>query len=656
MSEDTNLNPTDLNETKDPVETPETPTEQPVSGATETQALPETPEVPAPEPEFDWDAIDERRDDYEKGERQALEEQYEQTLTTIEENQLINGIVVAITDTDVVLNIGFKSDGLVSASEFRDVPELKIGDQVEVFVEKREDAKGHLILSRKNAKLMRAWENIMDAYRTDKIITGRIINKTKGGLIVDVFGMETFLPGSQIDVKPISDYDSFLGKQMEFKVVKVNEAIRNAVVSHKALIESDLEEQRMAIISQLEKGQVLEGTIKNITDFGAFIDLGGVDGLLYITDISWARVNHPSEVLSVNQKINVVVLDFDNEKKRISLGKKQLEPHPWQQLDEAIQVGSVVKGKVVNVEDYGAFIEVQQGVEGLIHVSEVSWSNHPINAREFFTPNQEVEAKIVSIDREERKMSLSLKQLTPDPWEKVEERYPIGSRQAGMVRNITNYGVFVELDEYIGGMVHVSDLSWLKRYNHPNEFIKPGEKLEVVVMEIDKDARKVSLSHKHLEEDPWDAFENVFPIGSTHEATVIKREDKGAVIQLPYGLEAFVPNRHLKRADGSFIEAEQTAMFNIIEFDRADKRIIASHFRFLSDQEAEVKEGERKEKQRDTRGVKEAMSRLNKGSEKSTLGDLGVLEDLKKQMVKEEKAAADRLKSEESPSPEEETE
>lgn len=647
MTDDKNLNPTDPREeptTEDTAQNHETNSTEPVSRTPENTPITSESNAAAEPAEFDWDAIDDNRDSYNVSERTQLENLYEQTLTTIEENEIINGTVVGITDTDVVLNIGFKSDGLVSLSEFRDLPDIKIGDEVEVFVEKREDSKGHLVLSRKNAKLMRAWENIMDAHNNDKVVTGRIVNKTKGGLIVDVFGLETFLPGSQIDVKPVSDYDSYLGKQMEFKVVKVNQAIRNAVVSHKALIESDLEEQRMAIISQLEKGQVLEGTIKNITDFGAFIDLGGVDGLLYITDISWGRVNHPSEVLHVNQKLNVVVLDFDNEKKRISLGKKQLEPHPWQQLDESVQAGSVVRGKVVNVEDYGAFVEVQPGVEGLIHVSEVSWSNHPINAREFFSPGQEVEAKIVSIDREERKMSLSLKQLNDDPWMKVEEKYPIGSRQEGLVRNVTNYGVFVELDEYIGGMVHVSDISWLKRYNHPNEFTKPGEKLQVVVMEIDKEARKVSLSHKHLEEDPWDAFENVFPVGSVHEATVTKREDKGAVIQLPYGVEAFVPNRHLKRADGSFVEADQTAPFKIIEFDRGDKRIIASHSRYLSDMERETKDTERTEKQREVRTTKEALTRLSKGSEKSTLGDLGVLEDIKRQMVKDEKEAAEKLK------------
>jgi small subunit ribosomal protein S1 len=638
--ENVNPNPTDSDNPTEPVET--AATTQPTSDSSESRPAPETPKVTVSE-EFDWAAIDQDQDDYSPQEREALEKEYESTLTTVEENAILIGTVVGITSTDVVLNIGFKSDGLVPLSEFRDMPDLRLGAEVEVYVEKREDAKGHLVLSRKNAKLMRAWEGITDAYNNDKILTGKIVSKTKGGLIVDVFGLETFLPGSQIDVKPISDYDAFIGKQMEFKVVKINETIKNAVVSHKALIESDLEEQRMAIIAQLEKGQVLEGTIKNITDFGAFIDLGGVDGLLYITDISWGRVNHPSEVLSVNQKINVVVLDFDNEKKRISLGKKQLEPHPWQQLDESFQVGAVIKGKVVNVEDYGAFLEVRPGVEGLIHVSEVSWSNHPINAREFFTPGQELEAKIVNIDRDERKMSLSLKQLKEDPWQKVDEKYPIGSRQVGLVRNITNYGVFVELDEYIGGMVHVSDLSWLRRYNHPNEFIKPGEKLEVMVMEIDKESRKVSLSHKHLEEDPWDAFENVFYVGSVHEATVVRREDKGAVIQLPYGLEAFVPNRHLKRADGSFVEAEQVEQFKIIEFDRSEKRLIASHSRFLTDQEAEAKTAEKSEKHREVRSTKEAISRINKSSEKSTLADLGVLEDLKKQMVKEEKAAAEKL-------------
>jgi len=649
LSEENQLNPSDPSETvrtqgSDP--TQETATEQPVSENHQTVNPPDPPEATPSEAEFDWNTIDQSFDEYDPEQRKAMEEQYESTLTTIEENEIVKGTVVGITSTDVVLNVGFKSDGLVSLSEFRDMPDLKLGTEVEVFVEKREDAKGHLILSRKNAKLMRAWEGITDAYTNDKIVTGRIVNKTKGGLIVDVFGLETFLPGSQIDVRPIADYDVFLGQQMEFKVVKINEAIKNAVVSHKALIESDLEEQRMVIISQLEKGQVLEGTIKNITDFGAFIDLGGVDGLLYITDISWGRVSHPSDVLQVNQKINVVVLDFDNEKKRISLGKKQLDPHPWQQLDETIIAGSTIRGRVVNVEDYGAFLEVQPGVEGLIHVSEVSWSNHPINAREFFQPGQEVEAKVVSVDREERKMSLSLKQLTPDPWEKVEEKYPVGSKQIGQVRNITNFGVFVELDEYIGGMVHVSDLSWLKRYNHPGEFVKANDKLDVVVMEIDKESRKVSLSHKHLEEDPWDTFENVFPVGTAHEATVTRREDKGAVVQLPYGLEAFVPNRHLKRADGTFLEVDQTAPFTIIEFDRKEKRIIASHSQYLAEQEQVEKDTVKKEKHRETKATKEVISRLSKGSEKSTLGDLGVLETLKDKMQQEEREASEREASE----------
>lgn len=659
MSEDNTHNkPADQEEltTAESAETTEKTEEQPVA---------ETPETPSPEPEtkdseppkveeeakavaaeFDWESVETDRDAYSAEERKTLEQEYESTLTTIEENEIVHGSVVGITSTDVVLNIGFKSDGLVSTSEFRDMPQLKIGDSVEVYVERREDAKGHLVLSRKNAKLMRAWEGITDAHENDKVVTGKVVNKTKGGLIVDVLGLETFLPGSQIDVKPISDYDAFLGQTMEFKVVKINEAIKNAVVSHKALIESDLEDQRMQIISQLEKGQVLEGAIKNITDFGAFIDLGGVDGLLYITDISWGRVNHPSEVLEVGQKLNVVVLDFDNEKKRISLGRKQLEPHPWEKLGDELAEGAVVKGKVVNVEDYGAFLEVQTGVEGLVHVSEVSWSNHPINAREFFSPGQELEAKIVSIDKEERKMSLSLKQMTADPWENVDQKYPVGSRQKGQVRNITNYGVFVELDEFIGGMVHVSDLSWLKRYNHPNEFTKPGEDIEVIVMEVDREARKVSLSHKHLEEDPWDTFENVFPVGSIHDATVIKREDKGAVIQLPYGLEAFVPNRHLKKEDGSFVEVDQTVQFKIIEFDRNNKRIIASHSRFISDTDTEEHEGEKKEKKRPVRTTKDTIAKLKKSTEKSTLGDLGVLETLKQQMEEGEKKEAEEAPEE----------
>ena len=504
--------------------------------------LPETPHD-----EFNWELGNKLGASYSKNEIDEYLNQYDSTLTDVLENQIVKGKVTSIQDGDVVLDINYKSDGLVSTSEFRDTPDLAVGDEVEVYVEQQEDLRGQLVLSRRKAKLLRAWENIVDSYENGTVIKGTVISKTKGGLIADCGGLETFLPGSQIDIKPIIDYDSYVGKTMEFKVVKINEQIKNAVVSHKALIESDLAEQREAIIASLEKGQVLEGLVKNITDFGAFLDLGGVDGLLYITDISWGRISHPSEVLALNQKINVVVLDFDENKKRISLGLKQLQPHPWEILSEEISEGSVVKGKIVNIEDYGAFLEIQPGVEGLIHVSEVTWSNQPINAREYFKLGQEYESKVVTIDRDERKMSLSLKQLSKDPWSDIEERFPEGSRHTGEVKNLTPYGVFIEMEEGIGGMIHISDLSWTKRFSHPSEFTKVGNDIDVVVLEIDKNNRKLSLGHKQIEENPWDTFENVFPVGSFHEATVLRRDDRGAIVQLPYGLEAFAPIKHVKK-------------------------------------------------------------------------------------------------------------
>src|SRR3954471_17208167 len=514
-------------------------------------------ETVAAHDDFDW-SIDKRNvSHYSPEEKEKYDKVYESTFVSIEDGEIVHGTVVALTKTDVVINIGFKSDGLVSLNEFRDVPNLKIGDDVEVMVVEKEDRNGHLFLSRKSARIYRAWQRIMEVHKTGEVVTGVVTSKTKGGLIVDVFGMETFLPGSQIDVKPVTDYDQFVGKTMEFKVVKVNEAIKNAVVSHKALIESDIEAQRAEIMSKLEKGQVLEGTIKNITDFGAFMDLGGLDGLLYITDISWGRINHPSEVLKLDQKLKVVVLDFDDEKKRISLGLKQLTPHPWDVLPETITEGAVVKGKVVNIEDYGAFLEIMPGVEGLVHVSEITWANTPINAKEFFKLGDEYEAKVVTLDKDTRKMSLSIKQMTEDPWSTIENRFPEGSRHKGIVKNITPYGVFVELSTGIGGMIHISDLSWLRRFNNPNEYTKVGNEIEVVILNIDKDGRKLQLGHKQIEEDPWNSLGDTFPIGSIHECTVIKRDDKGAIVSLPYGLEGFVPARHLVKEDGSAITADE---------------------------------------------------------------------------------------------------
>ena len=586
--------------------------------------------------DFDW-SVDKRNvSAYSDTEQDEMAKLYESTFKDINESELLTGQIVGLTKTDAIINIGFKSDGLVSLNEFRDLDEVKVGDEVEVMVVEKEDRNGHLHLSRRQARQSRAWLKIVEYYKTGDVVTGTITSKTKGGLIVDVYGLETFLPGSQIDVKPVTDYDQYVGKTMDFKVVKINEAIRNAVVSHKALIESDIEQQRSEIIGKLEKGQVLEGTVKNVTDFGAFIDLGGVDGLLYITDISWGRINHPSEVLENGQSLNVAVLDFDDEKKRISLGLKQLTDHPWESLSADINEGSKVKGKVVNIEDYGAFLEILPGVEGLVHVSEITWSSQPINAKEFFTMGDEYEAVVVTLDKEERKMSLSIKQLTEDPWETIENRFPIDSKHKGTVKNITPYGVFVELETGIGGMIHISDLSWIKRYNHPNEFTKVGEDIDVVILSIDKETRKLALGHKQLEEDPWNTFETVFPIGSSHEGLVTKRDDKGAIVQLQYGLEAFAPARHLRKEDGGNVEVEETLQFVIIEFDRNDKRIMVSHSRVWEKAKADEKAAEHKEAAANAEKTKKAVKNVQSKVEKATLGDLGALAEIKEKMKKAE--------------------
>jgi len=609
----------------------------PAAEAEPVKAEPEVPEVVAAHDDFDW-SVDKRNViAYTDEERNKYDKVYDDTFKSVADNEMVMGLVVGVTKTDVVVNIGFKSDGLIGLNEFRDLPNLKTGDEVEVMVVEKEDRLGNLHLSRKQARTTRAWERIVDAHKTGVIVTGTVTSKTKGGLIVDVFGMETFLPGSQIDVKPVTDYDQFVGKTMEFKVVKVNETIKNAVVSHKALIESDIEAQRAEIMSKLEKGQVLEGTIKNITDFGAFMDLGGLDGLLYITDISWGRISHPSEVLKLDQRLNVVVLDFDDDKKRISLGLKQLTPHPWDVLPENIKEGEVVKGKVVNIEDYGAFLEIYPGVEGLVHVSEITWANTPINAKEFFKLNDEYEAKIVTLDKDTRKMSLSIKQMTQDPWNTIETKFPMESRHQGTVKNITPYGVFVELEPGIGGMIHISDLSWLKRLNHPSEYVKTGEKIDVIILNIDKDGRKLQLGHKQLEEDPWNALGDTFPIGSVHEATVTRRDDKGATVGLQYGIEGFVPKRHLMKEDGKEIAAEETAEFVVIEFDRNEKRIVLSHTRLWEQAQQEVEQAERKEKQVEAEKTKKAVKTIQAKVEKATLGDLGALADLKKKLEDEGK-------------------
>jgi len=608
---------------------------------------PEQPvEVATAHDDFDW-SIDKRNvSHYNNEEREKYDAVYDRTFRAINDGELVDGSIVAMTKTDVVINIGFKSDGLISLNEFRDLSNLKIGDEVEVMVVEKEDREGHLHLSRKQARIIRAWERIVSVHKSGEVVTGFVTSKTKGGLIVDLFGMETFLPGSQIDVKPVTDYDQFVGKTMEFKVVKVNETIKNAVVSHKALIESDIEAQRAEIIGKLEKGQVLEGSVKNITDFGAFMDLGGLDGLLYITDISWGRINHPSEVLKMDQKLQVVVLDFDDEKKRISLGLKQLTPHPWDVLPEWLVEGANVKGKVVNIEDYGAFLEIMPGVEGLVHVSEITWANTPINAREFFKLGDEHEAKVVTLDKDSRKMSLSIKQMSEDPWTGIENKYPVDSRHKGLVKNITPYGVFVELDPGIGGMIHISDLSWIKRYNHPGEYTKTGSSIDVIILNIDKENRKLQLGHKQLEEDPWNSLQETFPVNSVHDGTVVRKDDKGAVVQLPYGLEGFAPNRHLMKEDGKSIGADETAQFMVIEFDRNEKRIVVSHTRMWEQVKEEEKEAVRKEARTEAVKTKKVIKDIQSKVEKTTLGDLGVLADLKKKLESGENTAGENTGSE----------
>ena len=600
--------------------------------ATATTKAPEVVVVETAHDDFDW-SVDKRNvSHYAEAERVKYDKVYDDTFVQINDGEIMNGLVVALTKTDVVVNIGFKSDGLVSLNEFRDTNGVKTGDTVEVMVVEKEDRDGNLHLSRKSARIYRAWERIMEVHKTGEVVTGLVTSKTKGGLIVDVFGMETFLPGSQIDVKPVTDYDQFVGKTMEFKVVKINETIKNAVVSHKALIESDIEAQRAEIMSKLEKGQVLEGVVKNITDFGAFMDLGGLDGLLYITDISWGRISHPSEVVKLDQKIQVVVLDFDDDKKRISLGLKQLTPHPWDVLPTDLSEGSVVKGKVVNIEDYGAFLEIQPGVEGLVHVSEITWANTPINAKEFFKLGDEHEAKVVTLDKDARKMSLSIKQMSQDPWSVIDNKFPESSKHKGLVKNITPYGVFIELESGIGGMIHISDLSWLKRFNHPSEYVKVGEHIDIIILNIDKENRKLQLGHKQLEEDPWNGLEETFAIGSIHDGTIVRKDDKGAIVHLPHGLEGFAPNRHLAKEDGKQVQAEETAKFMVIEFDRNEKRIVVSHARIWEQAVVEEKEVAKKEAKVETEKTKKAVKTIQSKVEKSTLGDLGALAEIKAKM------------------------
>jgi small subunit ribosomal protein S1 len=587
--------------------------------------------------DFNWDEVEGKGfgGNYSAAQIAEMESAIEATLNAVTEKEVVKGIVVSKTDREVIINIGFKSDGLVSASEFRDMPDLKAGDEVEVYIENQEDANGQLILSRKLAKVMGAWTNIEKALEEDTIINGFVKRRTKGGLIVDIFGIEAFLPGSQIDVKPIRDFDIFVGKNMEVKVVKINHTNDNVVVSHKVLIEKDLEEQRQTILTNLDKGQVLEGVIKNMTNFGVFIDLGGVDGLLHITDISWGRINHPQEVLKLDEKIQVVVLDFDENKKRISLGMKQLQAHPWDALAADVEVGSKVKGKIVNVADYGAFLEVLPGVEGLIHVSEMSWSQHLRNPQDFLKVGDEMEAVVLTLDRAERKMSLGVKQLTEDPWTKTDllQKYAVGTKHKGTVRNLTNFGLFLELEEGIDGLVHVSDLSWTKKIKHPSEFVKVGDALDVVVIELDAENRRLALGHKQLEENPWDTFESVFTLGSTHKATIVSKGDKLAVLELPYGIEGLAAFKQLVKEDGSTAEVGETLDFVVTEFHKEDRKIILSHTRTYTEPAPEEVKAEKK---KSTKATEKASTTV----EKSTMGDIDALSALKEQLEGAERAQA----------------
>ncbi|MCX4276734.1 MULTISPECIES: 30S ribosomal protein S1 [Muribaculum] len=582
----------------------------------------------SPIEDFDWDA-------YENGEnnggksREELTKTYDESLNTVKDKEVIEGTIIALNKREAVVNIGYKSDGIIPVNEFRYNPDIKVGDVVEVFIENQEDKKGQLILSHRKARMSRSWERVNQALENDEIIKGYIKCRTKGGMIVDVFGIEAFLPGSQIDVKPIRDYDIFVGKTMEFKVVKINQEFKNVVVSHKALIEAELEQQKKDIISKLERGQVLKGVVKNITTYGVFIDLGGVDGLIHITDLSWGRVSHPEEVVKLDQELDVVILDFDDERKRIALGLKQLQPHPWDALDADLKVGDKVKGKVVVMADYGAFVEIAPGVEGLIHVSEMSWSQHLRSAQDFMKVGDEVEAVILTLDREERKMSLGIKQLKNDPWENIEVKYPIGSKHTAKVRNFTNFGVFVEIEEGVDGLIHISDLSWTKKIKHPSEFTQVGSDIDVQVLEIDKDNRRLSLGHKQLEENPWDVLETVFTVGSIHPGTIIEMQDKGGVVALPYGVEGFATPKHLVKEDGTQAQVDEKLDFKVIEFNKDNKRIFLSHSRIFED-EAKAEKNEARKARRQAK--KEEQPALNTPIERTTLGDLEELAALKEKL------------------------
>jgi len=588
--------------------------------------------------EFNWDTIGKKQQLYSETEKNKLEELYNQTFNAIVENEVVDGIIVALNTREAVVNIGYKSDGIIPVSELRYNPNFKPGDTVEVYVESQEDATGQLLLSHKKARTLRSWERVNKSHDTDEIINGYVKCRTKGGLIVDVFGIEAFLPGSQIDVKPIRDYDIFVGKTMEFKVVKINHEYKNVVVSHKALIEDELEAQKAEIIAKLEKGQILEGTVKNITTYGVFIDLGGVDGLIHITDLSWGRINHPEEIVQLDQKINVVILDFDENKKRIALGLKQLTPHPWDSLQADLKVGDTVKGKVVVIADYGAFIEILPGVEGLIHVSEMSWSQHLRTAHDFLKVNEEIEAVILTLDKDERKMSLGIKQLKPDPWTDIANKYTLNSKHTATVRNFTNFGIFVELEEGVDGLIHISDLSWSKKVKHPAEFTKIGETIEVKVLEVDIENRRLSLGHKQLEENPWDVFESIFSVDTIHKGTIINNADKGVIVSLPYGVEGFAPLRHILKEDNTNAKVEESLDFKVIEFSKENKKIILSHTKTWQKDQVETKEKEVKSETKKAKDETKAKSpkKVVDNSEKTTLGDIKALANLRDELHKNE--------------------
>ncbi|NNM16084.1 MAG: 30S ribosomal protein S1, partial [Bacteroidia bacterium] len=663
-NESTDSNPENTNtavETETPTNTDaESTPEAPSAESTEPESKPSStldtshrtdissgkPVWNTPDTEFNWDGEDENIDGYTGEQRSEFEQMYEKTLTSISDHDIIEGIVIGKTNKEAVINIGYKSDGMVSLSEFRHMPDLNIGDKVDIYIESQEDKNGQLILSHAKARASKSWEMVNRSLDNNEIITGFIKCRTKGGLIADVFGIEAFLPGSQIDVKPIRDYDQYVGKTMEFKVVKINQEYKNVVVSHKVLIEQELESQKMEIISKLEKGQVLEGTVKNITSYGVFMDLGGVDGLLHITDISWGRINHPEEVLELDQKINVVILDFDGEKKRIALGLKQLTAQPWDSLDAELKVEDKIKGKVVVLTDYGAFVEIIPGVEGLIHVSEMSWSQHLRSPSDFLKVGDEVEAVVLTIDREERKMSLGLKQLIPDPWEDIAKKYVVGSKHTAKVRNFTNFGVFVELEEGVDGLIHISDLSWTKKIKHPSEFTKIGEEIEVVVLELDKEQRRLSLGHKQLEDNPWDTYETIFTEGSLHDGKVGKVTDKGAVVTLDYGVEGFAPFRHLKKENGTTAKQDEDLQFKVLEFNKENRKIILSHSRISEDANNATLSAENAEKAKAAKESKAVIDKMKSSQEKSTLGDLDALAKLKGEMeVTEREKAIENAKA-----------